>query len=124
MEGLCSIVADGELRPYPGEPWMSDSVVWLTTGDCELFLPTHTVCLEIDPLWAAAEPFQMSALMQMSGQLMRHQQQETTKWWVARNPIPFRTVAGIVVANRDWTEKTRYGSATYDGQRLNLLPTR
>jgi hypothetical protein len=62
--------------------------------------------------------------MQMSGQLMRHQQQETTKWWVARNPIPFRTVAGIVVANRDWTEKTRYGSATYDGQRLNLLPTR
>jgi hypothetical protein len=108
MPALAGIVDDGEVRPCSGEPWMPDAVVWLTTGSCAAFFDTKRfcVCLEVDPIWADAEPFNLA----QRGLWL----EDGSEWFVSRRPIPFRRVSRIVVDGRG------YRSATYDGETLKL----
>ena len=88
---------------------MPDDVVWLTTGGCGAFFDPqkYCVCLEVDPIWADAEPFNLADY----GAWI----EDGSQWFVSRSPIPFRRVS-VVVAGQ------RYRSASYDGEMLSLAP--
>lgn len=117
VAGLASIAKTGEIQPHPGEPWLRDPVIWLTTADCDAFFDpeTHLVCIEIDHVWADAEPFQPT-ILQLAKLDSDAQRRAVLDWWIALTPISFSRIAGIVVNGQ------RYRTAAYDGKALRLVP--